>query len=273
MLAFSDIIDFLLRILGDDEARAEFEQDPQGTLDRAGLEGVTGQDIRDARLQLADSGAVHATDDGSGSSYPDGDDPVREIGYTTRHYAADENDSADAGNADLADRGSTVVTIDDRDTLFFQSISDDDVTVTDNSVTISDSFNLDNSDDDLVAIQDNSSNDVTIDADNSFNEDNDLVAIQDNDVNGGDESIVVNPDGAATPPAGPPPVEAPAPPVDLDDPLEPEPTADGETEAPSADLAAVSGPEVDEDPDTAEAEAPVDDGDDLAADDPGALVG
>jgi len=262
VLAFTDIIDFLLRILGDEEARAEFDQDPQGTLERAGLEGVSAQDIRDARLQLADSGAVHATDDGAGSSYPDGDDPVREIGYTTQHYAADDNGSDDAGPADA----STVVTIDDRDTLFFQSISDDDVTVTDNSVAISDSFNLDNSDDDLVAIQDNSSNDVTIDADNSFNEDNDLTAIQDNDVNGGDEVIVVNPDDAAAPPVAPQP-------VDLDEPEpEPDPAADVD-EAPSADLAAVSGPaEVDEEPvatDTADDAG----GDDLAADDPGALVG
>jgi hypothetical protein len=271
VLAFSDIIDFLLRILDDDEARAEFEQDPQGTLERAGLEGVSAQDIRDARLQLADSGAVHATDDGSGSSYPDGDDPVREIGYTTQHYVADENVDHDAaGNADLSlvDRGSTVVTIDDRDTLFFQSISDDDVTVTDNSVTITDSFNQDNSDDDLVAIQDNdttvSDDDVIIDADNSFNEDNDLTAIQDNDVNGGDEVIVVNPDGAAAPPADPEPVDGPALPVDLDEPVEPEPAVDLEEPvepepAPVEDV---------------EDETPVDDGGagDLATDDSDALA-
>ncbi len=193
MLAFSDIIDFLLRLLSDDAARAEFEQDPQGTLERAGLEGVTVQDIRDARLQLADSGAVSAVDDGGGSSYG-GDDPVREIGYTTNHYAADDDVRFDdSGHADLGlvEHTSTVVTIDDRDTLFFQSI--------DNSVTVTDSFNEDNSQ--VTAIQANGSfnsdDDVDIDAENSFNTDDDVVAIQDNDVNGGDESIVVDTDEPA----------------------------------------------------------------------------
>ena len=193
MLALTDIIAFLLRLLGDDAARAEFEADPDGTLDRAGLDGVTAQDIRDARLQLADSGAVSATDDGRGSSYPHGDDPVREIGYTTRHYAAEEPAHASSADVDHAD---TFVTIDDRDTLFFQSISDDDVTVTDNSVSVTDSFNQDNSDDDLVAIQDNDTS-VTVDSFNdSFNEDNDLTAVQDNDV----DIDVTTPDAAASEP-------------------------------------------------------------------------
>jgi hypothetical protein len=196
VVAFSDIIDFLVRLLTDDAARAQFEQDPEGTLEQAGLEGVTAQDIRDARLQLADSGAVHATDDGAGSAYPDGDDPVREIGYTTQHYVADENvDVDDAGHADLnlVDGGSTLVTIDDRDTIFFQSISDDDVTITD-------SFNQDNSDDDFSAVQDNSVDVVSIDADGSFNNvdnsDDDLTAVQDNSVDIG--SIEVGGDGSAS---------------------------------------------------------------------------
>ena len=174
MLAFSDILAFLLHLLGDDPARAEFERDPTGTLERAGLEGVTAQDIRDARLQLADSGAVRVTDD-DGPAYH-GDDPVREIGYTARHYAADEN------GATAVDHGDTLVTIDDRDTLFFQSISDDDVTVTDNSVSIADSFDVDNSDDDVVAIQDNDTVNAVDSFDGAFTEDNDVTAVQDNDV-------------------------------------------------------------------------------------------
>ena len=233
MLAFSDIIDFLLRLMSDEAAQAQFEQDPQGTLEQAGLEGVTAQDIRDARLQLADSGAVSATDDGSGSSYPDGDDPVREIGYTTRHYAVDEDvrHDDDGGGAD------TFVTIDDRDTLFFQSISDDDVTVADNSVNI------------VTAVQDNdttiSDDDVSITADGSFNSDDDVLAIQDN-------SVDVDLDGPAGPPA--PDVEEP-------------------DEAPSADLAAVSGPaepEPEPEPTGTEADEPIDA--DLAADDSDALA-
>ena len=268
MVAFSDIIDFLLNLLSDETARAEFDQDPQGSLEQAGLEGVSAADIRDARLQLADSGAVSATDDGRGSSYPDGDDPVREIGYTTQHYVADERVVHDDGGHDdlsLVTRGDTFVTIDDRDTLFFQSISDDDVTIT-----------QDNSVNNQLAIQDNdvtvSDDDTTINADDSFNSDDDLVAIQDNDVNGGDEVIDIDVTGGiASDTEAPPPVVETAV-------LEP-----GELDAdPSADFGAVSGPaEVDE-----PVEEPVDDtaddtvddavddadADDLAADDSDALA-
>src|SRR3954452_17027763 len=204
--------------MGDEATQAQFDQDPQGTLQQAGLEGVSAQDIRDARLQLADSGAVHAT--GEDAPAHQGHDAVHEIGYTRTHYAADEG----AHHATI-DHGSTLVTIDDRDTLFFQQISDDDVTVTDNSVQISDSFNPDNSDDDLTAIQDNSDNDVTINADDSFNTSDDdvQVAIQDNDSGSGDETTVVDVDGPDGPPvaADPEPADpetAPEPdPVDAED--------------------------------------------------------
>ncbi len=232
MPAFSDIIDFLLRLLGDDAARAEFDEDPQGTLEAAGLGGVTAQDIRDARLQLADSGAVSATDDGAGSSYPDGDDPVREIGYTTRHYVADGVDDTGPADPNPVDGGGTV-TIDDRDTLFFQSISDDDVTITD-------SFNEDNSSDSLTAIQANGSfnsdDDVTVDAANSFNtadsfnSDDDLTAVQDNDV-------AVDVDLRGPPTGGAAAADDPDPdPADADPPVDAQP-ADAEAEDPAQDPA------------------------------------
>lgn len=224
MLAFSDIIDFLLGLLRDDAARARFEHDPQKTLADAGLQGVSAQDIRDARLQLADSGAVSAVDDGAHSSYPHGHDPVREIGYTTAHYAAADDTAEhdplddDARPADPVAQNNTFLTIDDRDTLFFQSISDDDVTVNDNSVSVTDSFNQDNST--VTAIQANGSfnsdDDTTIDAQNSFNSDDDVVAIQDNDVNGGGDPIVVDTAASTTGDA----VTAAAPP------LEPDPVVD-----------------------------------------------
>ena len=238
MVAFADIIDFLLTLLTDEEAQAQFDKDPQGTLAAAGLEGVSAADIRDARLQLADSGAISATDDGRGSSYADGDDPVREIGYTTQHYVADENVvQHDGGHADLSlvERGDTFVTIDDRDTLFFQSISDDDVTI-----------NQDNSVNNQLAIQDNdvnvSDNDTTINAEDSFNSDDDLVAIQDNDVNGGDEVIDIDVTGG----------------VGADEPDETAELADPAAD-PAADLAAVSGPS------ELDAEEPAEPAEDLAA--------
>jgi hypothetical protein len=206
VLAFSDIIDFLLRLLSDEVARREFDRDPQGALDRAGLSGVTAQDVRDARLQLADSGAVHATDDAPAPRHH-GDDPVHEIGHTAHHYAAHE----DAPH--VVDHGTTIfTTIDDRDTLFFQSISDDDVTVTHNSVSVADSFNRDDSR--VTAIQ----------ANGSFNSDDDVTAIQDNDVNGGPETVAVDTDVPARDPTDPTPVPLP----DADPPADPadEPVAD-----------------------------------------------
>ena len=140
----------------------------------------------------------HATDDG-GRSASHHHDPVREIGHTTAHYAATERTTP-------VEHGDTFFTIDDRDTLFFQSISDNDVTVTD-----------DHSVNTVTAIQDNdvnvSDDDVTIDADGSFNSDNDVVAIQDNDVNGGDSPIDVDVTGGVTPGAGPAAAPTPRPPT------------------------------------------------------------
>jgi hypothetical protein len=189
MLAFSEIIDFLLTLMRDETARAEFEQDPQGTLARAGLEGVTGQDISDARLLLADSGSVRGTGDDGGSSarssYQDDPDPVRQINYTTQHYHVEDSGPADSGGEAepnlLLQQSSTSLSIDDRDSFFFQTVnSDDDVTI------VEDSFNT----------IDNSSVDATItniDADNSFNtSDDDVVAIDaDNSFNSSDDDNVV----------------------------------------------------------------------------------
>jgi hypothetical protein len=157
VLALNDIIDFLLGLLRDPQARAAFEQDPQAALAEAGLDGATAQDVRDAQLQLADSGL--AEPDPGYSGYSGGDDPVREISHTTQHFQA-----------------TSVVTVDDRDTVIFQDsfndITDNDTTidVTDIDITAQDSFNT-AEDNDVVAIQDN---DV-------ITEDNDVVAIQDND--------------------------------------------------------------------------------------------
>ena len=108
MPAFSDIIDFLLGLLRDDAARAQFDRDPQKALADAGLQGVSAQDIRDARLQLADSGAVSAVDDGSHSPYPHGHDPVREIGYTTAHYAAGDDTAGHDSSTDTSPAASSL---------------------------------------------------------------------------------------------------------------------------------------------------------------------
>jgi hypothetical protein len=58
MLDVSSLIEFLLKLLRDDAAQAEFVRDPQTALAQAGLSGVTTQDICDAQPVLADTTGV-----------------------------------------------------------------------------------------------------------------------------------------------------------------------------------------------------------------------
>lgn len=48
------LLDFLLHLLGDDDARAAFQADPQGTLAAAGLNGLCLSDVRDAMPLVMD---------------------------------------------------------------------------------------------------------------------------------------------------------------------------------------------------------------------------
>ena len=160
MLSVSSLIEFLLNLLRDEAAQAEFERDPHGVLARHGLDGLSGQDVRDAHPIVADHVAVHVKDDDHDpvSWYhradDDHDDAVREISYIHRHYEVDRtvvvNDS-DEYNVTYVDDRDTIVNVDDRDTTTI---------VADGDVTIEDSFNQDN---DVTAIED------------SFNQDNDGV--------------------------------------------------------------------------------------------------
>ena len=141
----STLIDFLMNLLRNDDAKAAFSQNPQAELAKNGLEGVTGQDVRDARLIMADNGGARPRDDGSRQDgtrsdghrsdghrpSSRGDDPVHEIDQTTQHYEVVEQHTVNNVN---------VVSIDDRDT-----------------VIIDDSFNSDNDTNvDVTAVQDNS---------------------------------------------------------------------------------------------------------------------
>ena len=108
MLSVSSLIEFLLSLLRDDEALAEFEADPDGVLARSGLTGVTAGDVRDVAPLLADRDGVSFCGDDGGSGggparvqhdRPDrvehhaprhhDDDPVREIHHVTRNYHAE----------------------------------------------------------------------------------------------------------------------------------------------------------------------------------------
>src|SRR5689334_14717957 len=80
-------MDFLMNLLSDPEAKADFEKDPDGVLARHELDQVCGQDVRDAGPLLADASGVSAPGHGH---YPSGDDPVHGIKYLTRHYTVEK---------------------------------------------------------------------------------------------------------------------------------------------------------------------------------------
>ena len=173
MLALSDVIDFLLELLRDENKRAAFEDDPHGALHDAGLDGISGQDVRDAQLVMADSGAARPTSDGPSSGGGGGGggsaDAVTQITHVTRTYQAGPE--------------VTIVQVDDRDTIINDSFnSDDDITV----INAEDSFNS-SVENDVTAIQDND------------------TIINDNDTISDDDSVVVVEDGADLPEGEPAP--------------------------------------------------------------------
>ena len=134
MASIAELIDMLMDLMRDDETRREFERDPDATLADRGLAEVTGQDVRDARLMMADSGAAHPRPDrpAQGASGGSDDDAVREIHYTTSHF-------------EVGDVTTTVVTINDNDTVIVDSFNNDVVAIQDNDTT----------DIDVVSIEDN----------------------------------------------------------------------------------------------------------------------
>ena len=166
MLAFSDIIDFLLRLMGDETTQRAVRPGPAG---HAGSRPAWRASPRRTSATRACSSPTPVRSPprttAPGCSVPAA--TTRSTRSATPARTTSPTRASARRCTRRVDHGSTLVTIDDRDTLFFQSISDDDVTVTDNSVAITDSFNQDNSDDDLTAIQDNSDDDTTINADDS----------------------------------------------------------------------------------------------------------
>ncbi|MEJ3655138.1 IniB N-terminal domain-containing protein [Actinomycetes bacterium KLBMP 9759] len=151
MATLADLIEFLLSLLRDPQARAEFDADPRASLAANGLESTSAQDVRDARLAIADDGTARPVSD---ARPPGGNDPVEEIRFTAATFEAEP--------APPVLPESTFVTVDDSDTFIVQNntLSDDDITI------VSDSFN-DQSSTDVVAIQ----------ADNSFNQGSDLPVV------------------------------------------------------------------------------------------------
>ncbi|HEX8759229.1 MAG TPA: IniB N-terminal domain-containing protein [Pseudonocardiaceae bacterium] len=164
VLSVSSLIEFLMNLLRDKDAQAEFVADPDGMLARHGLEGICGQDVRDVAPMVADHAAVHVKNGGYHSSSNDDDDPVRQIKHLTEHYEVKNTvvNPADEYNYTYVDDRDTNVNlnIDDRDTIVNVDDRDSTDIHADGDVTIVDSFNEDN---DVNVIED------------SFNQDNDGV--------------------------------------------------------------------------------------------------
>ena len=129
----SSLIEFLMALLGDEELQAEFRADPEGVLDRYGLDSMCGEDIRDAGPMVADQVGVHAV--GGHPSFAGGEDPVAEITVITRHYDVTTGPVTHEYNYYYVDDQDLVITVDDRDTITIHSEGD---------LTITDSFNEDN---------------------------------------------------------------------------------------------------------------------------------
>jgi hypothetical protein len=172
----SSLIDFLMALLGDEELQADFRADPDGVLERYGLDSTCGEDIRDAGPMVADQVGVHGT---GHPLFAGGDDPVAEISVLTEHYDVTIRPATGEYNIYYVDDRDIIITVDDRDTVSIHA---------DGDLTITDSFNEDN---DITVIQD------------SFNQDNDGVdnkggSIDDSVVTGDDMSSSLNSDDDAT---------------------------------------------------------------------------
>ena len=135
----SSLIDFLMNLLKDDDAKKAFDENPDSELKKAGLNGVTGQDVRDARLIMADSGGVRARGEERSSSHDD--DPVREIHHTTREYVVEKPVTNIEQNISIDDRDVTIIddsfNSDDDTEVNSVAIQDNDTNV----VQVKDSFN------------------------------------------------------------------------------------------------------------------------------------
>jgi hypothetical protein len=172
----SSLIEFLMALLADEELAADFRADPEGVLDRYGLDSTCGEDIRDAGPMVADQIGVHGV---GRPHFAGGDDPVAEISVLTKHYDVTIRPTTNEYTIYYVDDRDIVITVDDRDTVSIHAEGD---------LTITDSFNEDN---DIVVIED------------SFNQDNDGVdnkggSIDDSVVTGDDMVDSINSDDDTT---------------------------------------------------------------------------
>ena len=214
MTSISTLIDFLMSLMRDSDTKQAFAQNPGGTLADKGLADVSADDVRDARLIMADTGhARPRPDSGQANGFHDGgltagggNSAVREILHTTNTFEIDQS--------------KTIFNFDNHRT------------------TILDSFN---SQDKVTAIQDN---DTVIDIDKDDDEDEDKTDDKTEDKTGdepGDETDEPK-DGDEQEPTPGPADEIPSdpgpPPMDEDPgdlPSDPGPPTSEDPDAPDGD--------------------------------------
>jgi hypothetical protein len=149
MTSISALIDFLMSLMKDEDTKREFDKNPEATMADHGLRDVSAQDVRDARLIMADEGSARPREDG-GDYQPSGQhegglsaggngagSAVREIVHTTNTFEIDQSrlsiniDNSRTNILDSFNSQDTVTAIQDNDTV------NNDVDV----INVEDSFN------------------------------------------------------------------------------------------------------------------------------------
>src|SRR4051812_1496941 len=177
MASISALIDFLMSLMSDEDTKRAFAGNPDQTLADKGLRDVSAQDVKDARLIMADQGACRPRPDGGGSSpsgYHDGgltagggNTAVREILHTTNTFEIDQS----------------------------KHIAQNIFNIDNHRTTIVDSFN---SHDKVIAIQDNdTTNNTDVDVDTGDEDDRDDKADDKTDDNTDDNTEDGTEDGPA----------------------------------------------------------------------------
>jgi hypothetical protein len=149
MTSISALIDFLMSLMRDEDTKRAFDKNPEGTMADRGLQDVSAQDVRDARLIMADEGSARPREDGGdyrASGHHEGGltgggngagSAVREIVHTTNTFEIDQSrltinvDNSRTNILDSFNSQDTVTAIQDNDTV------NNDVDV----VNVEDSFN------------------------------------------------------------------------------------------------------------------------------------
>lgn len=209
MTSISALIDFLMSLMSDEDTKRAFAGNPDQTLADKGLRDVSAQDVKDARLIMADQGAVRPRPDNGGSQpsgYHDGgfaaggsNNVAREILHTTNTFEIDQS----------------------------KHIAQNIFNIDNHRTTIVDSFN---SQDTVTAIQDNdtiNNTDVDVNTDDDEDrEDEDKDETEDKTEDGtetpDDTDAPPDPDGSDVPE---PPMSEEGPDGGYPGPTEPEPPA------------------------------------------------